>query len=114
MALHIVNVRKMKVATLLNILVLVGLNQAKPIQSRGIQWSPCADLPQEIPCDTCECSTLPVPLDYTNSSSTTIDLPILRIPATEQPSKGSVLFNFGGPGAEARQILASSEKKLMA
>ncbi|KAM7218623.1 TAP-like domain containing protein [Rhypophila decipiens] len=47
-----------------------------------------------------ECATLPVPLDYTNSGSDEkVTLELLRSPARNSPSWGSILLNFGGPGA---------------
>ena len=64
-----------------------------------IQWSPCGDLGfnQTVPLS---CGSLTVPLDYTEPDfGENLDLQILRIPALKQPSKGSVFFNFGGPGA---------------
>ncbi|KAK4209378.1 TAP-like protein-domain-containing protein [Rhypophila decipiens] len=47
-----------------------------------------------------ECATLPVPLDYTNpGSDEKVTLELLRSPARNSPSRGSILLNFGGPGA---------------
>lgn len=41
-----------------------------------------------------------MPLDYTNKNSTdVIDLELQRIPASKGAKKGSILFNFGGPGS---------------
>ncbi|KAH7024596.1 TAP-like protein-domain-containing protein [Microdochium trichocladiopsis] len=55
-----------------------------------------------------DCSTLDVPLDYTDSASDKkLTLQLLRVPAPVQPSKGSVLVNFGGPGFEARNTLVT-------
>ena len=73
-----------------------------PHGTRGygkIQWEPCGDLGVNGTTEL-ECGSLAVPLDYTvPDSGETIDLEILRVPAPNQPSKGSVFFNFGGPGA---------------
>lgn len=45
------------------------------------------------------CGTLNVPLDYTDQhSNATLALELRRIPAAHGPSRGSILFNFGGPG----------------
>lgn len=74
----------------------------------GIQWGQCAE---EFEGNrtvnvTILCARLPVPLDYTNSSSKqVIELQLLRAPAVKQPSKGSILFNFGGPGQISRNDL---------
>lgn len=89
-------------------IALVDFALGAPQSNRSITWGKCEDLDPEIDCPSCECGTLAVPLDYTNSSSTNIDLSLLRYPALEQPAKGSVLFNFGGPGYEARNSLAES------
>jgi hypothetical protein len=46
------------------------------------------------------CATLKVPLDYTNpKSSATLDLQLIKVEATKQPVKGSIIMNPGGPGA---------------
>ncbi|KAK3304150.1 TAP-like protein-domain-containing protein [Chaetomium strumarium] len=67
--------------------------------SRGqssIAWHACDIQGATVPVD---CGSLSVPLDYTNAASNTaIDLELARIPAANTPSKGSILFNFGGPG----------------
>ncbi|CAG8601602.1 2430_t:CDS:10 [Acaulospora colombiana] len=39
-----------------------------------------------------------VPLDYADSSKGTIRLQMARIPASQQPSRGGIFFNPGGPG----------------
>jgi pimeloyl-ACP methyl ester carboxylesterase len=54
-----------------------------------------------------DCGTLLVPLDYTNTSSNaTLELQLARIPALSRPSRGSIQFNFGGPGEPGRPLLA--------
>jgi hypothetical protein len=46
------------------------------------------------------CAALKVPLDYTNSkNSEMVDLQLIKIEATKQPIKGSIIMNPGGPGA---------------
>ena len=46
-----------------------------------------------------ECGTLTVPLDYSDDTDTrTIDLDLVKIPATKEPVLGSMLYNPGGPG----------------
>jgi hypothetical protein len=79
------------------------VTHAKPLSSRqahlapkrDIQWSPC-NLTGTTPI---LCGSLPVPLDYVDPSSTaTLDLELLKIPASKNSSRGSIFFNFGGPG----------------
>jgi len=82
---------------------LLVVTDAKPLTSkqahiahkRDLQWAPC-NLTGTAPI---LCGSLPVPLDYTDSSSTaTLDLELLKIPASKNSSRGSIFFNFGGPG----------------
>lgn len=61
------------------------------------------------------CGNLEVPLDYTEpSSNATLTLQLARVPASSQPSKGSILFNFGGPGATGRGTLGLLGPALLA
>lgn len=58
----------------------------------GVQWGPCV-LNSTLPI---ECSNLTVPLDYTEpDSSSNVTLNLLKVSASKQPVKGSILFNFG-------------------
>ncbi|KAF5501858.1 putative hydrolase [Colletotrichum aenigma] len=71
-----------------------------------IEWGACTEFNSTEPI---QCANLTVPLDYTSpNSSKTLDLQLLRIPATRQPSKGSILFNFGGPGIAGRPTMAAA------
>lgn len=64
----------------------------------GIEWGDC-DFEGSLPI---QCATLPVPLDYTDPTSDKIlDLSLIKVAAQKTPPKGSILFNFGGPGYEA-------------
>ncbi|KAL2848552.1 TAP-like protein-domain-containing protein [Aspergillus pseudoustus] len=73
-----------------------------------IQWSPCNATEFNATKFTTkplifECATLDVPYDYTQpNSSETLPLELLRVPAQLQ-SRGSILFNLGGPGLPGRQ-----------
>jgi hypothetical protein len=68
-----------------------------------IQWRPCPDGEFNTTIAV-QCGTLRVPLDYTlPNSSKTLDLELVKIPATVQPSRGSIQLNFGGPGLPTRQ-----------
>jgi hypothetical protein len=73
--------------------------------SPQISWSPCneTEFPSAISND---CGTLEVPRDYTDPDSEPLALELLRVPALVQPSNGSILFNFGGPGEAARGTLS--------
>lgn len=69
-----------------------------------IEWGPC-DF-EALGTLPVECGSLAVPLDYTDpSSNRTLNLELLRSRAIHTPSKGSILFNFGGPGYETIHTL---------
>ncbi|KAK4612044.1 Tripeptidyl aminopeptidase [Fulvia fulva] len=73
----------------------------------SIRWGLCdeAKVNGTLPMD---CATLRVPLDYSDpASKATILLELARVPSAMQPSKGSIQFNFGGPGATGRGTLAA-------
>lgn len=70
-----------------------------------IQWGTCADdFGATLPVD---CGRLNVPLDYTDPDGAPLSLELLRSPAIKKPAKGSILLNFGGPGATGRDNLAA-------
>lgn len=79
---------------------------ASPIYNRGIRWGPCSIETGGLPV---QCGNLTVPLDYTNKSRTdTIELNLIKLPAKQQPApKGSILLNFGGPGANGVESFIS-------
>ncbi|CAO3665338.1 unnamed protein product [Umbelopsis ramanniana] len=73
----------------------LGLPQASnPIDAGykegNFTWKKCYD--------KYECSTLAVPIDYSNSSSAKFDLALIRLKATQAASKGPLFVNPGGPG----------------
>lgn len=81
-----------------------GLASQKPV------WSPCpapnvaqggGESPSPLPGGTVwECSFMDVPLDYAEPDGRTIELALIRGKAKDRKRRiGSLLFNFGGPGA---------------
>ncbi|GAA3665185.1 alpha/beta hydrolase [Nonomuraea antimicrobica] len=70
----------------------------------AITWAACTGLPG--PADL-ECGTLTAPLDYDDPDGKTIDLAVLRAKAGGD-RLGSLVFNFGGPGAPAVETLAAA------
>ncbi|GJD02462.1 TAP domain-containing protein [Colletotrichum higginsianum] len=87
------------------LLIQVGLAATSPGGNR-INWGPCPDFNSTEPI---QCANISVPLDYTQpESNKTLQLQLLRIPALRQPSKGSILFNFGGPSVAGRPAMATS------
>lgn len=79
-------------------------------EGQEIQWGPCT-LNASIPVD---CGNVTVPLDYSTPNSTaTLDIELLRVRATNQPSKGSILFNPGGPGGLGQSGLIKRAEQLL-
>ena len=67
-----------------------------PIQAQGGGSAP-TPLPDGTPW---ECASMKVPLDYAKPSGETIDLALIRARAKDRARRiGSLVFNFGGPGA---------------
>jgi pimeloyl-ACP methyl ester carboxylesterase len=82
------------VAVLL-LLVLLGARPALAAD-RPLDWRACGEAPDV------ECATLTAPLDYDRPDGRQIDLHVARVPATDPDRRlGSLVFNFGGPGAAA-------------
>lgn len=59
--------------------------------NQKIHWHPCKGHKKYL------CSSIPVPLSYSDSSKGLINIPILMHKANIK-SKGTIFFNFGGPG----------------
>lgn len=59
--------------------------------TQTLQWDDCGEQYQ--------CSTMTVPLDYDEPDGDTVELALLRSPATSAEPVGSLLVNPGGPGA---------------
>ncbi|MGI5288324.1 alpha/beta hydrolase [Nonomuraea polychroma] len=82
-----------------------------------IEWGPCTDIKRpdgEPPArqDTSvRCGKLTVPLDYAKPDGEKIDLALIKLPATGS-RLGSVVFNFGGPGASGVDTLDQAAKAL--
>ncbi|KAK3315525.1 TAP-like protein-domain-containing protein [Apodospora peruviana] len=95
--------------TFINLLALAPAVLGSPLHtltnsSQQIKWGPC-DFQSVSPLPV-ECGTLLVPVDYTNTAcNETVALSLLRSRAVKAPSKGSILFNFGGPGYGAIHTL---------
>ncbi|TPX08569.1 uncharacterized protein E0L32_009908 [Thyridium curvatum] len=79
-------------------------DDASNANKTAINWGPCDGINSSAPI---QCASIPLPIDYSNSScGKTFEQPLLRVPASNGKSKGSILLNFGGPGAEAMESLA--------
>ena len=82
----------------------------------SLDWAPCdLDFPSTYKAviekngEPLFCATLTVPLDYTDDSEDgeTIDLQLIKVKATKQPFKGSILTNPGGPGGSGVELIAT-------
>ncbi|KAI9713976.1 MAG: hypothetical protein M1820_000706 [Bogoriella megaspora] len=81
-------------------------------QAQSINWGPCnPNVTKKIAAEV-DCGTLGVPLDYTVGSSTNniLQLDLVKVNATKQPPKGSILFNPGGPGKNGHDLVLSGRK----
>ncbi len=54
-----------------------------------------------------ECATLPVPLDYSGASATTLNLNVSRLRADTNPGREAVIALAGGPGQAATPLVRS-------
>ncbi|KAI1377912.1 alpha/beta-hydrolase [Hypoxylon crocopeplum] len=89
-------------------LSFLSLSLAQPYGTSKLQWGPCnkTEVPSNVPV---ECSALFVPLDYTDTrSNETLKLDLVKVLAPVKPSKGSILFNFGGPGGTGRDVIGNN------
>ena len=78
---------------------------------KTIKWSACEG--KDAPEAPFECGTVTVPLDYRKATGKTLDIAVVRIPASEGKSKGAVLTNPGGPGASGFDFVVSQGEKLV-
>ncbi|MFF4805040.1 alpha/beta hydrolase [Streptomyces sp. NPDC001351] len=76
---------------------------------QNLTWSGCTgeDMPKDL-----QCAKVTVPLDYASPKAGTLDLALARYRATGK-KRGSVLLNFGGPGAGGVRQLASGGDDFM-
>ncbi|MHC5908675.1 alpha/beta hydrolase [Streptomyces sp. S6] len=94
--------------TLVVALSLLGTGTAGPTPDpagfyrQKVIWSACAQ--QDVPRDL-ECGKVRVPLDYEHPAAGTLELALARYRATGE-KRGSVVLDFGGPGAAGVPELA--------
>ncbi|BAC70792.1 peptidase [Streptomyces avermitilis] len=78
------------------------------LTSQKLGWGRCkATSDSPAPGGDWQCATLKVPLDYAKPDGETIGLALIRSKATGGRRIGSLLFNFGGPGASGVSYLPS-------
>ncbi|MFI7538062.1 alpha/beta hydrolase [Streptosporangium sp. NPDC049376] len=82
----------------------------------GIAWGPCTDIRRPDgatprPDPRFQCGRLQIPLDYGKPDGDKLDMAVIRVQATEPGRRlGSLVFNFGGPGASGIDTMAQSYK----
>ncbi|SEM63650.1 alpha/beta hydrolase fold [Nonomuraea pusilla] len=101
---------------LLSTVLLVGCGTADQAAqpSGAIAWSTCTDLmgpdgKPAPPAPGIECGKLQVPLDHAEPDGEKIGLALIRVKATGE-RLGSLVFNFGGPGASGVDTLAQASR----
>ncbi|MFF3290817.1 alpha/beta hydrolase [Streptomyces sp. NPDC003023] len=93
-------------------------DRPKDLAAQQPSWKPCPApseaeggglAPSPLPGGTkWECSFIDVPLDYGKPDGETIELALIRAPARDTKNRiGSLVFNFGGPGASGVHTLPS-------
>ena len=91
---------------------------AEELSSQKLDWKPCpapnqaqgsGAAPSPLPGGgSWECSFMDAPLDYADPEGRTIELALVRAAARNQDRRiGSLIFNFGGPGASGIATLPS-------
>ena len=82
----------------------------------AIAWTTCTDIRRPDgqtakPDPSLQCGRLAVPLDYAKPDGESLDIAVIRTRATGPgPRIGSLIFNFGGPGASGVDTLAQAAK----
>ncbi|QIK74602.1 alpha/beta hydrolase [Nocardioides piscis] len=75
--------------------------ELEPFYSQSLEWESCEG--------SHECAQLTVPLDYAQPDGETIELALLRVPATGD-REGSMVVNPGGPGAPGNDYAAAADR----
>lgn len=91
-------------------LAFLACAKASPTGGSTLNWVPCDLDPNAIEVTfPIYCANLTVPLDYTGQySNANLQLNLIRVNHTEEPFKGSVLTNPGGPGQSGVEDIASN------
>ncbi|MEV0635134.1 alpha/beta hydrolase [Streptomyces sp. NPDC050619] len=77
-----------------------GAELPSSLTSQKLDWGRCkATDDSSAPGSDWQCATLKVPLDWSKPGGETIGLALIRAKARGDNRIGSLLFNFGGPGA---------------
>lgn len=89
---------------------VAGSDGSGDLSAQKLRWKPCpapdqaqggGTAPSPLPGGAAwECSSMKAPLDYAEPDGDTIELALIRAKAVDTEKRiGSLVFNFGGPGA---------------
>jgi pimeloyl-ACP methyl ester carboxylesterase len=81
----------------LAIVCALGAGAAPAVaKEKGLEWEDCGD--------GFQCATATVPKDYDKPKDGTLDIAVIRKPATDTKNRiGSLFVNYGGPGGDGVQ-----------
>ncbi|MEU3887301.1 alpha/beta hydrolase [Streptomyces sp. NPDC029041] len=89
-------------------LLAAGCGGGPSDDKSGLSWGRCkATSDGPAPSSDWQCATLKVPLDWSKPDGETIGLGLIRARARGGDRVGSLLFNFGGPGASGVSMMPS-------
>ena len=71
----------------------------EPSTPSGVEWASCGD-------GGLECATVAVPVDHDDAAGPTVDLALVRLPASGE-AVGTIFVNPGGPGASGADFVRS-------
>ena len=75
-----------------------ALDITDEVPSASITWESCYQI--------YECGVIEVPIDYEGPDLGTIQIDLIRIRASVESPLGTLLINFGGPGASGTEIVS--------
>ncbi|PNH35924.1 hypothetical protein VD0004_g8198 [Verticillium dahliae] len=80
---------------------------------KSLEWKTCNPGKSKYSKAEIECSSLQVPRDYTTPKSRErVTIELVRAKAKKQPSRGSILYNPGGPGLPMRSKISTDSELL--
>ncbi|CAN5443010.1 alpha/beta hydrolase [soil metagenome] len=87
-----------------------GQDQTGPEEptATALEWGPCDDWVDTTDLPTAECTTVPVPVNWSDASNpeaSQAELAVLRVPATGEKI-GTLISNPGGPGVSAVEVMS--------
>ncbi|CAN5369738.1 alpha/beta hydrolase [soil metagenome] len=102
------------VSTFVMLLSLTGCGGSEqpgpqePTAAAGLEWSSCDDWVDTTDLPTAACTTVSVPLNWSDASNPQApqaDLAVIRVPATGERI-GTLISNPGGPGISAVEVMS--------